>query len=90
MENGTLVTTTQLTKRYPMGEGGSLLALDDVNLTFQRGEFTGVVGPSGAPNTSHEDLPDAEVLRAATARIRAGESVAVATRPFLGDLWPGE
>ena len=52
MQNGTLVTTTNLTKRYPMGEGHELVALDDVNLVFKRGEFSGVVGPSGSGKTT--------------------------------------
>ncbi len=52
MENGTLVTTTNLTKRYPMGENAVLVALDHVNLTFRSGEFTGVVGPSGSGKTT--------------------------------------
>jgi len=52
MENGHLVSTSNLTKRYPMGEGGTLLALDNVNLTFDRGEFSGVVGPSGSGKTT--------------------------------------
>ena len=52
MENGALVTTTKLTKRYPMGEGETLVALDNVNLSFKRGEFTGVVGPSGSGKTT--------------------------------------
>ncbi|MBN1558951.1 ABC transporter ATP-binding protein [candidate division KSB1 bacterium] len=52
MENGTLVTTSDLTKRYPMGEGQEIIALDRVNLTFRRGEFSGVVGPSGSGKTT--------------------------------------
>ncbi len=51
MENGTLVTTTNLTKIYPMGDE-KLVALDNVNLSFQRGEFTGIVGPSGSGKTT--------------------------------------
>lgn len=50
--NGTLVKVAHLTKRYSMGEGQKLVALDDVNLTFQRGEFSGVVGPSGSGKTT--------------------------------------
>lgn len=52
MQNGTLVKTTDLTKRYPMGEGQELVALDNINLSFARGEFTGVVGPSGSGKTT--------------------------------------
>ena len=52
MENGKLVIVEQLTKRYPMGEGETLTALKNVNLSFERGEFTGVVGPSGSGKTT--------------------------------------
>ncbi|MBN1482241.1 ABC transporter ATP-binding protein [candidate division KSB1 bacterium] len=52
MQNGTLVKTANLTKRYPMGEGQELVALDNINLSFERGEFTGVVGPSGSGKTT--------------------------------------
>ena len=52
MENGTLVAVEHLTKRYPMGVGESLTALNDINLTFEQGEFTGVVGPSGSGKTT--------------------------------------
>jgi putative ABC transport system ATP-binding protein len=52
MENGKLVILERLSKRYPMGLGQSLLALDDVNLTFAKGEFSGIVGPSGSGKTT--------------------------------------
>lgn len=50
--NGALVVLKNLQKRYAMGLGQSLLALDDINLTFARGEFAGVVGPSGSGKTT--------------------------------------
>ena len=52
MENGMLVVVEHLTKRYPMGEGEFLTALDNINLSFGEGEFTGVVGPSGSGKTT--------------------------------------
>jgi putative ABC transport system ATP-binding protein len=52
MKNGKLVTLEHLSKRYPMGLGQSLLALDDINLTFAGGEFSGIVGPSGSGKTT--------------------------------------
>ena len=49
--NGVLIRTEGLTKRYPMG-AGEIVALEDVNLSFREGEFSGVVGPSGSGKTT--------------------------------------
>jgi putative ABC transport system ATP-binding protein len=46
-----LMRTEELVKAYPM-DHGRLVALDHVNLTFQRGEFAGLVGPSGSGKTT--------------------------------------
>lgn len=46
-----LIRTRDLVKAYPM-EHGRLVALNRVNLTFQRGEFAGLVGPSGSGKTT--------------------------------------
>lgn len=51
MENNMIISTEHLVKRYPMG-GRFFTALDDVNLTFKAGEFTGLVGPSGSGKTT--------------------------------------
>jgi len=51
MENSVLIRTENLVKVYPMGEQ-SIVALDDVNLSFQKGEFAGLVGPSGSGKTT--------------------------------------
>ena len=51
MENGTIITITDLVKRFPVGQGW-FTALRDINLTFERGEFTGIVGPSGSGKTT--------------------------------------
>jgi len=48
---GPLIQTTGLWKRYPMGEG-EIVALEDVSLSFQAGEFSGIVGPSGSGKTT--------------------------------------
>jgi len=47
----TLVAIESLVKRYPIG-GGHFTALDDINLTFNKGEFCGLVGPSGSGKTT--------------------------------------
>jgi len=46
-----LVTVERLTKRYPIG-GGEFTALNDINLTFDKGEFSGIIGPSGSGKTT--------------------------------------
>ena len=51
MDNGWLIRTEELVKTYPMG-GGTLKALDRINLNFSKGEFAGLVGPSGSGKTT--------------------------------------
>lgn len=46
-----LIRTEELVKAYSM-DHGRLIALNRVNLTFQRGEFAGLVGPSGSGKTT--------------------------------------
>jgi putative ABC transport system ATP-binding protein len=51
MENGVVIQTENLAKIYPMG-WRKFTALKDINLTFSKGEFTGIVGPSGSGKTT--------------------------------------
>lgn len=51
METRNLITVKDLTKKFPMG-GGWFTALEDINLTFSKGEFSGIVGPSGSGKTT--------------------------------------
>ena len=51
MENGTLITIQNLVKQFPIG-GRKFTALNTINLTFNRGEFSGLVGPSGSGKTT--------------------------------------
>jgi putative ABC transport system ATP-binding protein len=51
MGNGDLITTYDLVKQFPVGRS-KFTALEDINLTFRRGEFTGLVGPSGSGKTT--------------------------------------
>jgi len=46
-----LITIDDLVKIYPMGES-EIVAVDHVSLTFNAGEFAGLVGPSGSGKTT--------------------------------------
>ena len=46
-----VISTKNLVKRYPEGDGW-FTALNNINLTFEKGEFAGVVGPSGSGKTT--------------------------------------
>ncbi|MDD2474864.1 MAG: ABC transporter ATP-binding protein [Dysgonamonadaceae bacterium] len=46
-----IISTENLVKRYPEGEGW-FTALNNISLTFEKGEFAGVVGPSGSGKTT--------------------------------------
>ena len=45
MKNGTIISLYNLVKRFPMG-GEFFTALNGINLSFGKGEFSGLVGPS--------------------------------------------
>jgi putative ABC transport system ATP-binding protein len=51
MKSGALITATNLVKRYPAGRS-SFIALQDINLSIEKGEFVGFVGPSGSGKTT--------------------------------------
>ena len=51
MTSNEIISLTGLIKRYPMGES-YFTALDNINLSFDRGEFTGLIGPSGSGKTT--------------------------------------
>jgi len=51
MQNSEIIKINNLTKRYRMGDG-EFTALRNINLTFGKGEFTGLVGPSGSGKTT--------------------------------------
>lgn len=46
-----LVNLEKVTKHFPVGRG-KFTALNDINLSFEKGEFTGIVGPSGSGKTT--------------------------------------
>lgn len=46
-----IIVIENLVKRFPVGEG-EFTALSDINLSFEKGEFSGFVGPSGSGKTT--------------------------------------
>ncbi len=51
MGNNTVITINNLIKRFPVG-GDFFTALKDIDLTLNKGEFTGLIGPSGSGKTT--------------------------------------
>lgn len=51
MDNPEIISVKNLVKKFPMGMG-EFTALNGIDLTFSRGEFSGVVGPSGSGKTT--------------------------------------
>lgn len=51
MEKAHLISTEGLRKHFPMGNG-RFTALNGIDLTFEKGEFTGIIGPSGSGKTT--------------------------------------
>jgi len=51
MKNGSIITIENLVKNFPIG-GGEFTALNGINLSFAKGEFSGIVGPSGSGKTT--------------------------------------
>ena len=51
MENNAVITINNLIKCFPVG-GDFFTALKDIDLTLNKGEFTGLIGPSGSGKTT--------------------------------------
>jgi len=51
MESGKIITIEGLKKHFSMGSG-KFTALNGIDLSFDKGEFTGVIGPSGSGKTT--------------------------------------
>jgi len=47
MEISPIIKIEKLVKKFPMGKG-EFTALNGIDLIFTRGEFAGLVGPSGS------------------------------------------
>src|SRR5438874_12757172 len=50
--NHDMISVHQLTKRFPLPGGGSLLAVNRVSFSVQPGEVYGLLGPNGAGKTT--------------------------------------
>ena len=51
MDNSNLITTRDLVKTFVVGDH-EFTALNEINLVFKTGEFSGLVGPSGSGKTT--------------------------------------
>ena len=51
MENSKIISIKGLIKRFSIGKG-YFTALNGINLSFEKGQFAGVVGPSGSGKTT--------------------------------------
>ena len=51
MNTTPIITIKNLTKKFPVGQG-EFTALEKINLSFGKGEFTGLIGPSGSGKTT--------------------------------------
>jgi cell division transport system ATP-binding protein len=58
----TVISLTNVTKTYKKGLRGEVIALDDVTLEVDRGEFVFIVGPSGSGKSTFMKLLTREVL----------------------------
>lgn len=94
MDNSELISVKELTKKFPMGLG-EFTALSGINLTFLKGEFSGVVGPSGSGKTTLLNIiglldnpteGDAEILGKSTRNLSVRES-ALVRREHLGFIF---
>jgi putative ABC transport system ATP-binding protein len=51
MENGLVIETKKLVKKFPVGKG-EFIALNGIDLKIGKGEFAGLIGPSGSGKTT--------------------------------------
>jgi putative ABC transport system ATP-binding protein len=51
MDKKIIITIAGLKKHFPMGSG-KFTALNGIDLTFEEGEFSGIIGPSGSGKTT--------------------------------------
>ncbi len=51
MDTQPIISLSDVSKRFPVGDG-EFTALKNINLSFQKAEFAGLVGPSGSGKTT--------------------------------------
>ena len=84
MNNPPIVSISGLVKRFPIG-GDQFTALNGIDLTFGKGEFTGLVGPSGSGKTTLLNIigsldvpksvsPRFETNRSSATRLKRGQA----------------
>ncbi|MDX9772843.1 MAG: ABC transporter ATP-binding protein [Bacteroidales bacterium] len=81
MDNGVIISIEGLRKHFPMGSG-RFTALNGIDLTFGKGEFTGIIGPSGSGKTT--------LLNIIGTLDNPSEGRAVILGHSVGELTPGE
>jgi putative ABC transport system ATP-binding protein len=78
MENSSIIKIENLTKKFHMGSG-DFTALHHINLSFGRGEFSGLVGPSGSGKTTLLNIIGSLDNPTEGSAIVLGESIATLT-----------
>lgn len=83
--SSTLIKITDLVKTFPIGKG-EFTALNQINLEFCKGEFTGFVGPSGSGKTTLLNIIGSlDIPTKGTATV-LGKSVSTLSKKEAADL----
>ena len=69
-----MITTTELTKTFKSGGGGTVVAVDGVNLSLEAGAFASIVGTSGSGKSTLLSLLGG-LDRPSSGEIRVGDTV---------------
>jgi putative ABC transport system ATP-binding protein len=82
-----LIELKHVTKTFP-GAGGGFIALDDVSLTIERGEFAVVVGPSGSGKSTLLGLLSG-IDRPTRGEVRVGDTAVHTLSERAMSIWRG-